>query len=728
MQKSIAATVERLRFVLKNEPVLWVGAGASIRAGYPSTNHLVEKMRHEVAIEDGPIAQDHTFEQVADVYVDTYGDGALGDLLQNEIGPPRTPTGVHQCIARLVKKGNIATIITTNYDDVLERALADAGVHVVVQAKAHNEGVVGGDVRLIKLHGTHSDWMDVVLSGRSYAYFDQRYGFVLSQLNILLRQHWVLFVGCSMQDPRILQWLKEMSSETQRAIKPWRVLMTKKEWESTMRARWSGGDVKDSLARAKIRALILRDHDHLDELFGYDVLSPGRNPPSSHDPKSSTSSIHHMGEGQWLVENKPITDRFDVFLCHNSEDKSEVKKIGSQLKENGLRPWLDIWELRPGIPWQPLLEQHIDKIDAAVVFLGPSGIGPWQQMELDAYLRQFVKRSCPVIPVILPGVSKVPNLPVFLDALTRVDFRQNEPDPLERLIWGITGEKQGSRVTHLSPYQNHSRNPDADYLMLPDTKPFHLYGTMPYGHPAYVKRASDRKLLQAVQEDHVFIAVEGPNQIGKSSLLKQYPSWLGGEWTVIEPVFEFLPISGANQQTWDKKFFRWLRKEIKNDQLDDWLALESALDTTKFGFLLDEFPSVGAKIFHLLVRRLYELGCTHRGRVHVIAAFPGDMKDYMTKIGREAGNTNPKYVDCWHKIRLEPFTTAEAEQLFRTGFPDPVPALLKARLSEIEIRTEMLPHRLQVICSDIWTQLGASPIPIDELEDRLGACISRRNG
>ncbi|MCP4409971.1 MAG: toll/interleukin-1 receptor domain-containing protein [Gammaproteobacteria bacterium] len=139
---------------------------------------------------------------------------------------------------------------------------------------------------------------------------------------------------------------------------------------------------------------------------------------------------------------------FDVFLCHNSEDKPEVKNIGAQLKHHGLRPWLDEWELRPGLPWQRLLEENIEKIDAAAVFVGPLGIGPWQQLELEAYLRQFVKRNCPVIPVILKGTHKLPKLPVFLEGLTWVDFRQNEPDPLERLIWGITGKRCGSGVTH----------------------------------------------------------------------------------------------------------------------------------------------------------------------------------------------------------------------------------------------------------------------------------------
>jgi len=41
---------------------------------------------------------------------------------------------------------------------------------------------------------------------------------------------------------------------------------------------------------------------------------------------------------------------FDVFLCHNSADKAAVKKIGERLMKDGLKPWLDAWELPPGRP------------------------------------------------------------------------------------------------------------------------------------------------------------------------------------------------------------------------------------------------------------------------------------------------------------------------------------------------------------------------------------------
>jgi hypothetical protein len=72
-------------------------------------------------------------------------------------------------------------------------------------------------------------------------------------------------------------------------------------------------------------------------------------------------------------------------------------------------------------------------------------------MELEAFIRQFVARRCPVIPVILPTCKTPPKLPVFLSAMTWVDFRTSTPDPLERLVWGITGERaDGYNVTDSS--------------------------------------------------------------------------------------------------------------------------------------------------------------------------------------------------------------------------------------------------------------------------------------
>jgi WD40 repeat protein len=142
------------------------------------------------------------------------------------------------------------------------------------------------------------------------------------------------------------------------------------------------------------------------------------------------------------LDGKIAVGSYDVFLCHNNKDKPLVKKIGTKLKERGLLPWLDEWELRPGIAWQKILEQQIQKVKATAVFVGENGIGPWQDMEQAAFIREFVKRECPVIPIVLPTCKQPPQLPVFLASMTWVDFRKNVPDPFQQLIWGITGERE----------------------------------------------------------------------------------------------------------------------------------------------------------------------------------------------------------------------------------------------------------------------------------------------
>lgn len=144
-----------------------------------------------------------------------------------------------------------------------------------------------------------------------------------------------------------------------------------------------------------------------------------------------------------IVNEKARTNQFDVFMCHNSEDKPEIKKIAIHLRTKGVLPWLDEWELRPGLPWQVELERQICNIKSAAVFVGNSGMGPWQNMEVNAFIRKFVDRQSPVIPAVLKSCKKAPDMPIFLNGMTWVDFHKRNPNPYEHLIWGITGEKTG---------------------------------------------------------------------------------------------------------------------------------------------------------------------------------------------------------------------------------------------------------------------------------------------
>jgi len=199
---------------------------------------------------------------------------------------------------------------------------------------------------------------------------------------------------------------------------------------------------------ASVIPILLRESDWEYTVFGkLEPLPSNRRPVASWSRRTTAFLNIIRGIRKIVMEVKADpalrsrNKEFDVFLCYNSEDKAAVKEVAIQLMAQGLVPWLDEWELRPGLPWLPMLEEQIENTKTAAVFVGEGGIGPWQQSELEAFLREFVEYGSPVIPVLLPDAPQKPQLPVFLRGRQWVDFRKKEPDPITQLIWGITGKE-----------------------------------------------------------------------------------------------------------------------------------------------------------------------------------------------------------------------------------------------------------------------------------------------
>jgi tetratricopeptide (TPR) repeat protein len=141
--------------------------------------------------------------------------------------------------------------------------------------------------------------------------------------------------------------------------------------------------------------------------------------------------------------NDPET--FDCLLSHNTRDKPAVRALARDLRGRGVSVWLDEERLRPGVPWQKLLEAGIRDSQSIAVLVGASGVGPWEAEEVRAALSLAVKDHRPVIPVLLPDAPAKPELPLFLQERGWVDLRPaadfGDLPALDRLIWGITGTR-----------------------------------------------------------------------------------------------------------------------------------------------------------------------------------------------------------------------------------------------------------------------------------------------
>ncbi|AVH74225.1 GUN4 domain-containing protein [Nostoc sp. 'Lobaria pulmonaria (5183) cyanobiont'] len=156
-------------------------------------------------------------------------------------------------------------------------------------------------------------------------------------------------------------------------------------------------------------------------------------------------------------------EQFDVFLCHNSQEKAQVEEIRTQLLQTGIYAWLDKYDFEPFRPWQDQLDEIIFQIKAAAVFIGSSGVGPWADIEMKEFLVEFAKRKIRMGLVILPGCPDhlINEVPRFMRSFQWVDFRHQDPDPMERLIWGITGIKPGTQtIIHPPVFERPSKPPE----------------------------------------------------------------------------------------------------------------------------------------------------------------------------------------------------------------------------------------------------------------------------
>ena len=131
---------------------------------------------------------------------------------------------------------------------------------------------------------------------------------------------------------------------------------------------------------------------------------------------SPPSLVSSRGKEQFAQPAE--SDRFDVFLSHNSQDKPVVREIAERLLRRGVKVWLDEWELRPGLTWMDALEDIIETCGSAAVCVGPNGMGPWEEPEMRALLRRFVRERkrgeiVPVIPTLLPGAPTTSTSPRF---------------------------------------------------------------------------------------------------------------------------------------------------------------------------------------------------------------------------------------------------------------------------------------------------------------------------
>src|SRR6185436_6511389 len=107
---------------------------------------------------------------------------------------------------------------------------------------------------------------------------------------------------------------------------------------------------------------------------------------------------------------------YDVFLSHSAKDKAVVRPLAERLRADGLRVWLDDWEIRPGDSIPARIEEGLEHSRVLVLCMSAHAFGSdWAQLEAGTFrFRDPLNKERRFIPLRLDEVPIKDSLAQFL--------------------------------------------------------------------------------------------------------------------------------------------------------------------------------------------------------------------------------------------------------------------------------------------------------------------------
>lgn len=183
----------------RQDAAIFVGAGLSVAAGYPTWSELLERVADELGLD---LDKEHDLARVAQYYLNRKRKRTpIAELIKKSFPSDREIPQTHLSLARLP----IRNLWTTNFDTLIERAWDEQGKPVDVKMKYEQHGVPDPDAAgvLYKMHGCVTDASNVVIATDDFELYLKKYPGFRDVLRSTLTNHTMLFLGLSFSDPNL---------------------------------------------------------------------------------------------------------------------------------------------------------------------------------------------------------------------------------------------------------------------------------------------------------------------------------------------------------------------------------------------------------------------------------------------------------------------------------------------------------------------------------------------
>lgn len=190
---------ELFELIRKEQVCIWIGAGLSLYAGYPSAWELKKQILEELL--EYKINEEKELADVAEAFVNLKCRTELQDLIVKIFSIKPKDTTYHDILAKVP---HINTIITTNYDQLIENALG-CDKAVVIRTNKEVPKASEKKVSIYKIHGDITRPKQLILTKSDYSSLynkDSRSPFWAAITKEIASKH-MLFLGYGYEDPNI---------------------------------------------------------------------------------------------------------------------------------------------------------------------------------------------------------------------------------------------------------------------------------------------------------------------------------------------------------------------------------------------------------------------------------------------------------------------------------------------------------------------------------------------
>ncbi|PTX15879.1 SIR2-like domain-containing protein [Halanaerobium congolense] len=190
-----------------NKLVIFVGAGVSANSGLPSWKDLVNEFRKGIGLKENELSDDD-YLKIPQYYYNLRKEKEYYELINEVFNVNAVPNILHDLIFQF----NPTTIITTNYDELIEERAEEKGLFYDVVSRDKDLPYTQNDKMIIKMHGDLK-YNNIVLKEEDYLSYSSNFKLIENYIKSLLSSNVVLFIGYRINDINmkiIFQWVKDI--------------------------------------------------------------------------------------------------------------------------------------------------------------------------------------------------------------------------------------------------------------------------------------------------------------------------------------------------------------------------------------------------------------------------------------------------------------------------------------------------------------------------------------